>query len=248
MEPRSSLVELLTSDETTVGTVLKSVSLNVTEALGYSPLDFLFVDRQHGSPVVETLENIVRVADLQDTPVVVRVPRNDTSEITPLLDHGVRGIMLPQVESPQIVKEASSHIRYEDGRSLGSTTRAARFGQVPKSRYAEYVNDELALLPMIETRAGLENVEQIAQMEEVTAIAIGPGDLSWSLDTTPGTETFTEAINKIFEAATKNDCPVGIFVSTQEELEQYSQRAAFAIYGSDIGFLLSHYKTALGDK
>lgn len=89
MEPRSAFAATITDDRTAVGTTLKSASPDAAEALGYTPLDFLFVDRQHGTPVVETLADIVRAADLTDLSVIVRVPREDTSAVTILLDLGV---------------------------------------------------------------------------------------------------------------------------------------------------------------
>lgn len=245
MEPRTSLAETVTASETAVGTNLKSVSPVMAEALGYAPLDFLLVDRQHGSPVVETLEEVVRTADLQDLPVVVRVPRDDTSLVTFLLDAGVRGIMVPQVEEPETVREISSHMRYEDGRSLSSYSRAARFGNVPKQRYAEYVNGELALLPMVETTAGLDAVDDLAAMEEVTALTIGPGDLAWSLDVPYDSAAHRDAIDEVFERAATHDCPVGLFTPDVSEVERYRDRAAFLIHGSDVSITAGYFEELL---
>lgn len=248
MQPRTPFTEVMSAETPAKGTVLKSVSPNVTEALGYTPLDFLFIDRQHGSPVTETLEYLVRVADLAELPMIVRVPRDDMSLITAFLDFGVSGIVIPQVEDPDTVREASSHVRYEHGRSLGSFTRAARFGQVPKPEYAEHVNEDLALLPMIETQAGMDAVDEIAALAETTAIAIGPGDLAWDLDVEFGSEPHQEAITSIFDAAGDHDCPVGIFVPSEEEIERNADRAAFLIYSSDVTILMDAYSEVLGDR
>lgn len=245
MEPRASLAELVTSDETAIGTNLKSCSPVMAEALTYAPIDFLLVDRQHGSPVTERLESIVRAADIQDVPVVVRTPRDDTSMITYLLDTGVRGIMLPMVEDPETVREASSHVRYEDGRSLGSYSRAARFGNVPKPRYGEYVDEELALLPMIETAAGLDRVDDLSSMEEVTALAIGPGDLAWSLGVEYDSEDHHEALDSIFEIAAANDCPVGTFAPAIEHVEQFADRASYLVHSSDVAITTGHFDRLL---
>lgn len=229
-----------------MGTNLKSASPVMAEALGYSDLDFLLVDRQHGSPLAEGVERIVRAADLGDLPVVVRIPEDDTSMITYLLDTGVRAIMLPMVEDPETVREASAHVRYEDGRSLGSYTRAARFGNVPKQRYAEYVNEELALLPMIETAAGLDAVDELSSMPEVTALAIGPGDLAWSLDVPFDSEEHHEALDEIFAVAAANDCPVGTFAPAVSHVERFADRAAYLVHSSDVSIATAHFDDALG--
>lgn len=248
MQPRTSFLEVMTNDPPALGTVLKSVSPNVAEALGYTPLEFLFIDRQHGSPVTERLEYLVRTGDLVDLPTIVRVPRDDMSLITAFLDLGVTGIVVPQVEDAETVVEASSHMRYRHGRSLGSFTRAARFGAVPKDTYAEHVNENLALLPMIETAAGKAAVEEIAARPETTAITIGPGDLAWDLDVEFGSEAHQEAITEIFDAAAAQDCPVGIFVASEEMMDRNADRAAFLIYSSDVSVLTDHYTAVFADR
>lgn len=237
--PRS-LVKEIEADKLTVGTMLKSMSVNMAEALSYTDIDFIFVDRQHGSPVLEELEHITRAAELNDMPVVVRVPRDDMSMITYLLDVGARGIILPQVESVNTIEEASSHIRYADGRSLGTTTRAAHFGAIEKGDYIDYVDNSLAFCPMIETERGLENVEKIAASPKTTAIVIGPGDLSFSLDTEYGSTRFREAVDDIFDVAAQHGCPVGMFIMNEDELDLYADRASFAIYGQDVSIVTEH--------
>lgn len=240
MTSPTSFVETLESDTFSIGTILKSMSVNMAEALSYTDISFLFVDRQHGSPVFTRLENIVRAADLNDVPVAVRVPRDDVSMITYVLDLGVRGIVLPQVESPAYVEEVSSHVWYDHGRSLGTTTRAARFGDFERSEYIDYVNEHLALIPMIETAAGLENADALAAMDEVTALLVGPGDLAHSLGTGFWSDAHLEAIGRVFDAAAANGIPAGIFVSTEQEIADVEDRTSFIIYSKDIEIVTGH--------
>ena len=239
MNKPTSFVDELTGPELSIGTGLKSMSATTAEALGYSELDFLFIDRQHGSPVFSQLEEIVRATDLNDMPVAVRVPRDDTSMITYLLDIGVRGIILPQVETPERIKQASSHVRYADGRSLGSTTRAAQFGSFEKEAYAEYVNSDLALLPMIESKSGVKRAAELSSMEKVTALLIGPGDLAFSLETEFWSDRHLDAINEVFAACDTNDCPVGIFLSTEEQLATIADDISFMIFSNDVAITTS---------
>jgi 4-hydroxy-2-oxoheptanedioate aldolase len=240
MASPTSFVETLESDTFSIGTILKSMSVNMAEALSYTDISFLFVDRQHGSPVFTRLENIVRAADLNDLPVAVRVPRDDMSMITYFLDLGVRGIVLPQVESPDYVREVGSHVWYDHGRSLGTTTRAARFGDFERSEYIDYVNDHLALIPMVETTPGLENVEALAAMDDVTALLVGPGDLAHSLGTEFWSDTHLDAIGRVFDAAAANGVPAGIFVSTERQIADVKAHTSFVIYGKDIGIVTDH--------
>lgn len=246
MDEPQSLVNLLMGDGRTIGTTLKSASPNITEALGYTPLDFLFIDRQHESPIDTTLEEMVRTADLGKLPVMVRVPKGATGMITYLLDFGVRGIVLPQIDGPEAVREASHYVRYKDGRSLAMSTRAARFGETDRERYKEYVNEDLALCPMIETIDALEQIGDITALAETTGVMIGPADLSASLGTTMNSETTKRAIDRIFDTAASHDCPVGVFIGP-DDLDRYADRASFTVLSNDIDVLMRYYREMLGE-
>lgn len=242
-----SVRDAFESDEPAIGTTLKSVSPNIAEALGKTPLDFIFVDRQHGSPVYEGLEHVVRAADINDLPVVVRVPTNDMSRITYLLDIGVAGIMLPQIEDTETVVEAGTHTRFKDGRSIATTSRAADFGAQSSERYVEYVDEDVALLPQLESETGVGIAEDVAGLDETTAVAIGPGDLSVSLDASPGDPVVESAIDDVFAAADRAGTGAGIFVGDPAGIEKYRDDAAFIIYNSDVVLLMDHFDDVLSE-
>lgn len=240
-----SVTELFERDDPAIGTVLKSFSPNVAEALGHTPVDFLFLDRQHGSPVYDGLDHIVRAADLNDLPVIVRIPTGDTSMITYCLDAGVAGIMMPQIEDAETVVEASRHVRFDEGRSISTTSRAAEYGARSREEYIEYVNEDVALLPQLESEAGVQQAGEVAQLEETTALAIGPGDLSKSLGASPGDDVVRSAIGDVFDAADRHDTDAGIFVGDPAGIDQYRDDAAFIIYNSDVGLLMNHFDDVL---
>lgn len=243
-----SLVETFEGNRPALGTILKSTAPNMAEAVGNTPLDFLFLDRQHGSPVTERLEHIVRAADLAALPMFVRIPKDDLTMVTYLFDMGVSGVMLPQVEGTSIIREAATHTRFEAGRSLSTASRAATYGGDNREEYINFVNTQLALVPQIETTEGVDAVEEITRMDEVTAIAIGPGDLAKSLGVDMGSPEHQDTIEQIFDVATENDCKAGIFVGSPSDLERYADEAAYMIYNSDVGIVTSHLNEILDDE
>lgn len=245
MRRLQSTTQLFERDEPVIGTTLKSVSPNVVEGLGATPLDFVFIDRQHGSPVYDGLEHIVRAADVHDLPVVVRVPKDDMSMITYCLDIGVAGIMMPQIEDAATVVEASTHVRFEEGRSIATTSRAATYGATSKEEYIDHVNDDIALIPQLESETGVRQAAEIARLPETTTLAIGPGDLSMDLGASPGDDVVQSAIRDIFAAANEHDAGAGIFVGDQAGIEQYRDDASFIIYNSDVGLLMEHFDDVL---
>lgn len=240
-----SLVEAFEDSRPAVGTILKSTAPSMAEALGNTPLDFLFLDLQHGSPVTERLEHLVRAADLAALPMFVRIPKDDFTMVTSLFDMGVSGVMLPQVEDAAIVREAATHTRFEAGRSLSTASRAAAYGGDDREEYVDFVDTQLALVPQIETTAGVESAAEITRLDEVTAIAIGPGDLAKSLGVDMGAPEHRETIDRIFDIAAENDCNAGIFVGSPSDLERYAAEAAYLIYRSDMGIVTSHLNEIL---
>lgn len=246
MDPPPSLVGPLTGTPAAVGTFFKSGSANLAEALCQTPLDFLLIDCQHASPSLETVEAVVRAADLQALPVMARLPHTDVSAVNSLLDAGISALMVPQVDDPQTVADIADAARYDERRSFATSTRAGRFGQVDLEAYLDFAANGIAIVPQIETRAGLDAVEAIAAATSTTALMIGPGDLSHALGVSPGDQVFEEAVDRVFAAADEHDVGVGTYVGSAAEIELYAERGAtFLLFKSDIGLAVSHLESVL---
>lgn len=225
----------LADPECSVGTVLKSGSANMAEALGLTELDFLLIDRQHASPGIETIEHVVRAADLSDLPVIVRVPQDSLGLVGNVLDAGAAGIMLPQTETVDEIERVLRKVRYGEGRSFSPNTRAGRFGTVDVDR--ESVDAGLAVIPQIETQRGLDNAEDIAEVDGVENVAAGPLDLSISLGIDTESDAFRTTLDDLFDRVRAMDCGIGTFVGDPAEVDAYRNRATFVACGSDIGLV-----------
>lgn len=216
-----------------IGTFLGSKSPSLAESLGASALDFLVVDRQHASVDLETVEAIVRAADAGGLPVMVRMATTEFDFVNCILDAGTSALMIPQVESADDVRDVLDAARYDEGRSFSMGTRAGGFGTRDRSEYVEWVHEELGIVPQIETASALENVDEIAETAGVTALMIGPTDLSRSLGVSQDDDEFRTAIDRIVEAARSAECGVGTFVTSVEGLRTYREEMNFVVYGSD---------------
>jgi 2-keto-3-deoxy-L-rhamnonate aldolase RhmA len=245
MATRQSAINQWSDEETAVGTTLKSVSPNIAEVLGHTPLDFLFIDRQHGSPIAQQFEHVARASDLNGMPIVVRVPKDDLSMVTYHLDIGARAIMIPQVEDSSYVEEALQHVHYQQGRSVVTTSRTADFGYHDRDEYISFVNEKLTLLPQIESLEGVDVLDEIVAMDEITDIAIGPGDLAFSMGVESGSQEHRNVIDQIYNIAESHGCNVGMFVGSESGLERYSGRSSFVIYSSDVGILSNEVERIL---
>ncbi|WP_247729807.1 HpcH/HpaI aldolase family protein [Halovivax limisalsi] len=245
MADPQSMTAQLSDRPTSIGTFFKSKSPTLAEALGASPLDFLVVDRQHTSVDLETVESIVRAADAGGLRVMVRLATTEFDFVNCFLDAGAHALMIPQVESPAAVRNVLAETQYEDDRSLSMGTRAGEFGARDREAYFEWVREELGIVPQIETEAGLETVDAIADAERVTALMIGPTDLSLSLGVSKTDPELDAAIDRIVEAARAADVGVGTFATAAADVRAYREEMDFVIYGSDAGLIGSAVEGAL---
>ena len=153
----------------------------VTEALAGAGYDWLLLDTEHSPADVLTVLPQLQAAAAYDVSTVVRPAANDPVLIKRLLDCGAQSLLIPYVQSAEEARAAVAAVRYPPAgiRGVAGLTRASRFGRV--TGYAGRAEQELCVLVQVETKRSLDAIEEIAAVEGVDGIFIGPGDLSASL-------------------------------------------------------------------
>ncbi|MGE5766142.1 MAG: aldolase/citrate lyase family protein [Bacteroidota bacterium] len=153
----------------------------VTEALAGAGFDWLLLDTEHSPADVLTVLPQLQAAAAYDVATVVRPAANDPVLIKRLLDCGAQSLLIPYVQSAEEARAAVAAVRDPPAgiRGVAGLTRASRFGRV--AGYAKRAEQELCVLVQVETKRSLDAIEEIAAVEGVDGIFIGPGDLSASL-------------------------------------------------------------------
>lgn len=213
------------------------VAIEVVAAAG---IDFLCIDAEHAQIGRETIENLIRAADVHSVPAMVRVPGHAAESIASVLDAGAAGVLVPRVSTAAQAKAAVAATRYPPIGERGvGPGRAAGYGyRIPD--YLRTANESLVLAIQIETAEGLDNVEEIASVEGIDVIFIGPGDLSVSIDAMgpAGAEKLEAAIHRIASASRQKGKPVGIFRPSSDDVGKWSKAGiSFYIIASDTMFL-----------
>ncbi|MBX9663413.1 aldolase/citrate lyase family protein [Novosphingobium sp.] len=199
--------------EVTLGAWLMVPSALSAEILSKSGFDWVLVDMQHGCMDYETAVNMIRAIDLSGAMPVVRVPWNEPGIIGRMLDAGAMAIVAPMIEGVEDARRLVQACRYPPAgrRSLGPTRVGARDGM----GYVATANDRVCVIPMIETASALEAVEDIAAVEGVDALLVGPFDLSFALGLQPndndGKPVFDAAIARINAAARARGIASAVF-------------------------------------
>jgi len=147
-------------------TFLSPFGLEVAAGCG---AEWVGLDVQHGDLELTDVAPLARVSPV---PVLVRLASHDEAQLARVLDAGVDGVIVPAVESAaqagRLVQAACFPPR---GRRSQGLARAALIGP----------RDQPLLLPMIETRAGLDHLDDILGVDGVDGVFLGPYDLSLSL-------------------------------------------------------------------
>ena len=106
------LKERLRSGETVIGTFSGIPSPSLVEAIGYSGIDFVVIDAEHGPVEIQTAENIVRAAEIMGMAPIIRVPGNESHLILRALDIGAYGVQVPHVSTREEAELAIEYSKY----------------------------------------------------------------------------------------------------------------------------------------
>ena len=186
------------------------------EMLSRVGFDYVVVDMQHGAWTETSVMHAFRAIALGSALPMARVRSNDFGLIGRLLDIGAMGVIVPLVNSVEDAEKAVLAARYPPlgGRSGGNF--GTGFLASDPDDYQEQANEEIFLAVQIESAPAVESAEAIMAVEGIDGCWIGPGDLSASMRTTPGTPEHTAAIRSVIAACHKTGKIPGISLGDVE--------------------------------
>jgi 4-hydroxy-2-oxoheptanedioate aldolase len=145
--------------------------------------DALCVDMQHGLIDYNDVWPMLQAISQTDTVPIVRVPWNDPAMIMKSLDAGAYGVIVPLINTAAEAAAAVAACRFPpDGMRSFGPIRAVQYAGAD---YAQHANDEIVIFGMIETKQGIDNLEEICAVPGLDAVYIGPADLSYALGLPP---------------------------------------------------------------
>jgi 2-dehydro-3-deoxyglucarate aldolase len=215
---------------------------NTTEILGIAGFDWLLLDGEHAPNDVTTfVPQLMALKDSVSAPVV-RPAWNNSVEIKRLLDAGFYNFLIPFIESSEEAQRAVGATRYPPAgfRGVSVSQRSNRFGAV--AGYLDNINENISVMVQIESRKGAAAAAQIAAVEGVDGIFIGPSDLAAALGHLGNSNhaEVQETIAQIFAASKAAGKPVGILAPVEADARRYlDQGATFVAVGSDLGVFRS---------
>ena len=238
--PKNHFKHAIAAGQQQIGLWCSLPSAYTAEVVAASGYDWLLFDTEHTPSSVTTVMSQLQAAAPYDVSPIVRATVNDTAQIKQLLDIGTQTLFIPYVQTPEEAHAAVLAMRYPPAgvRGVAGTTRANRFGRV--QNYHQLAAQELCLILQVETQKSLDHLEEIAKMDGVDGIFIGPADLSASLGYTG--DQGHPAVKKIIEDTIRRvrACgkPVGILTGDKAFARHCIEvGTVFTAVGSDVGIL-----------
>ena len=209
-----------------------------TEVLGVAGFDWLLLDGEHSpNDVISFVPQLMALKDSVSAPVV-RPSSNNVVEIKRLLDAGFYNFLVPFVESTDEARRAVAATRYppQGIRGVSVSQRSNRYGTVPD--YFKGINDQICVMVQIESRAGVASARDIAAIDGVDCVFVGPSDLAAGYGHL-GNANHPEvqaAIAAVFADAKAS----GSLAPVEADARRYlAMGATFVGVGSDLGVLRS---------
>ena len=180
--PVNKFKKALQGDETQWGLWLGLPDASCAEIVAGSGFDWLLIDSEHAPFELDSIMRHLQAIAPYGVPAIVRPEEGRTALLKRLLDIGAQTLLIPMCDTAEQAKELVKAVKYppQGIRGLGSSlARAANWNRVPG--YLQKANDEICLIVQVETVTAMKNLKEIAAVEGVDAVFIGPSDLSASM-------------------------------------------------------------------
>lgn len=211
------------------------------ELVGRTGFDWIWIDNEHGVSGPQDLLGQLQAAAIHKMPAIVRLPANRLQHFKTVLDYGAAGVMVPYVNTMEEAESAAKSCRFApDGdRGIATSTRAAQFG-LDFATYRAEADANVLCVVQIETPEAVANVDDIAGVEGVDVLFVGPLDLSTSLGIPQQFDhpDFVAALEKTLAACRKHGKVPGILTPTHELAAKWTKMGfSFIVVGVDGGLL-----------
>lgn len=215
----------------------------IARILAAAGFHWTYVDAEHGGFGIESLQDICRDAVSAGISPLVRVADLQYSLIARALDIGADGIVLPRVESPELLDRTVSWTKYPPVgiRGYGLTPLHLNHEAVTIAQAIEHMNANTMVVLQIETRRAVEAREELLSVPGIDAVMMGPVDLSISLGV-PGDfqhPKMVEAMESVRDACLRHGVAPGTQTRTPELARFWKERGMkFLGCGTEAAMLL----------
>lgn len=215
---RSRMAACRETGNTPAGMIVSSSDPAMTEIIAVAGYEFVVIDGEHAPLGPREWLSHIRAAQAGGITAMVRMPENRPIVIQQALEIGAQGVVVPHVDTVTDARAAVSAVRLppEGSRGRCSSTRAAGFSPQGWDEHSARVAQEFLVVPIIESRLAMENLEAILDVEGIDYVQFGPGDLSVDLGVSIASPEIEQHYRRALEvAASRGKYVIGVdFIPT----------------------------------
>jgi len=195
-----------TAGRTALGMFVGSTDASVTEVAASAGFDFVVIDCEHSAMDALAATHHVRAAEATGILPFARLWDTSSGVVQRFLDLGCQGIVVPHVESAEQVQAVVSATRLppRGNRSTCPVVRVSGFAGERWDDYIAWSQENVLVIPIVESAAGLEKVDDIAAVDGVDLIYLGAVDLAADLGTAANGPEIIEAWRTVQDAACRH--------------------------------------------
>lgn len=237
----------LDAGETIIGCFLSLGSPLTAEIMGAAGFDCAMIDLEHGSGSERDALDQLQALAASGCPGFVRVESAERQRVHRVLDAGAHGVMFPRIETAEEARAAAAAMRYPPAgtRGVASSTRACEYG----ANFEPYLTGSPNLLTIIqiESETAVKNAGDIAAVDGVDVLFIGPWDLSFGMGILGQFDhpKFQTAIQNAAESARRHRKHLGILLPAGKRLNDFHAAGfRFILSGTDAVLLQQAARSA----
>ena len=231
----------LSRGEEVFGCFVRAVQPEVAEVLVFAGFDFVVVDDEHAMADERSIAATVRSIEAASGTAFVRSRTSTEAEAGRLLETGAIGIHLPQVDGPELARQALAAVRYPPAGARGlATSRRGGYGlTMSLKEYVERANSELLVIAQIESVQAIREVAEIASLPGLNVLFVGLTDLTADLGI-PGdyyNPRVTEALARVGQVSERAGIVLGVPVTDSDMLQRMREFGARYFVANDLRLL-----------
>jgi 2-keto-3-deoxy-L-rhamnonate aldolase RhmA len=236
-----NLKKKIRTGEAVNGCWLNLGSSLTAEIVGLAGFDWVLIDLEHGAGNEKDVLSQLQALEHTDTAAIVRVESAQKQRIHRVLDVGAEGVMCPHINNVDQARMVVSGLRYppEGTRGVAKMVRASNFGK-NFTEYSSRANENIVGVVQIETPEALNHLDEIAAVDGIDVLFIGPADLTMALGIFGQFDhpMFRDAVTATVNAANKAGKATGILIFNPDDYDTYYNLGIRVIAcGSDANFV-----------
>jgi 2-keto-3-deoxy-L-rhamnonate aldolase RhmA len=211
-------------------------------------LDFVLIDTQHSSFTLETVADMCELARACGIVPIVRVTDRSPEHGNRIQDVGALGLMFSDITARSEIDRIRSWMAYPPDGTRGHTASGAATDYQPAdAAMKHHIDDQMMMVVQIESRRGVDRVDELLIGGGIDVVEIGAGDLSTDLGV-PGEvrhPLVLDAVETVTAACARHGVPVGIgCTSPQDGAEMLGRGVRMLTFSNDRQILLRAWSDA----